>query len=467
MDTTAQPPREEPSSAVIAAIRAHLQLAGLAPAAPLVVGYKVPCHIRGDPSHEPQGWCELDANGHVRYGRRDEREVRSWQWQPPAPEPPADAAEAAPTPPPAEDKPVTAAPEPAAEVRAPEAAPPAAGDKPADAFLDQIVNSPFATHRTPEPAAEKPTEATSAPAEKPAEATAPAEEEEEEERATTFPAKFTAALRYAECGFPVLPLHSITENGGCTCGKTDCSSPGKHPRTLHGLKDASIDPDIIRRWWTQWPDANIGIVTGAVSGLLVVDIDGAEGERSRDALIATHGPLPETLPARTGHGWHLYFKLPANCGSIRGSAGKLGKGIDTRADDGYVVAPPSVHASGIEYEFIGGFDPQRIALAPDWLLALLMNPCAAEPAKQEGSGPQEKQEGGEQEQKEGGEQPAQQKPLVSLNKLRISERLRGLIRDGKPRGERSQAIWAVILGSWKLATARGCSSPCCSIRPTA
>jgi hypothetical protein len=51
-------------------------------------------------------------------------------------------------------------------------------------------------------------------------------------------------------------------------------APGKHPLTRHGLHDATADPGVIRRWWTRWPQANVGIRTGAASGLLVIDIDG-------------------------------------------------------------------------------------------------------------------------------------------------------------------------------------------------
>lgn len=60
----------------------------------------------------------------------------------------------------------------------------------------------------------------------------------------------------------MLPLHTPAGDGSCSCRKPDCGSPGKHPRTAGGLKDASTDPEAIRRWWRMWPDANIGIVTG-------------------------------------------------------------------------------------------------------------------------------------------------------------------------------------------------------------
>ncbi len=73
------------------------------------------------------------------------------------------------------------------------------------------------------------------------------------------------AVRYAEHGWPVVPLHSA-QAAGCSCGERTCDSPGKHPRTRRGLHGASTDLDQIRAWRQRWPDANIGVTTGAASG---------------------------------------------------------------------------------------------------------------------------------------------------------------------------------------------------------
>src|SRR4051794_33968519 len=83
------------------------------------------------------------------------------------------------------------------------------------------------------------------------------------------------ALRYAERGWHVFPCHHI-EDGRCTC-VGECASPGKHPMTPHGFKDATTDKDRIQEWWSQFPSANIGIRTGEVSGVWVLDLDGAGG----------------------------------------------------------------------------------------------------------------------------------------------------------------------------------------------
>ena len=90
-----------------------------------------------------------------------------------------------------------------------------------------------------------------------------------------------AALHYAtQFGWRVFPLHSVDANG-CSCGSPACTGtkPGKHPRTARGCLDATTDADQVRAWWTQWPDANVGVATGG--GLVVIDIDPRHGEIGR------------------------------------------------------------------------------------------------------------------------------------------------------------------------------------------
>jgi hypothetical protein len=184
------------------------------------------------------------------------------------------------------------------------------------------------------------------------------------------------ALAYAERGWLVVPLHN-PKQGACSCRKKNCNSPGKHPRTEHGLKDGSKDPKQIARWWEKWPDANLGILTGQESGLLVLDVDGEDGKASLQTLTAAHGALPQTLCAKTGRGYHYYFCAPVGV-AIRNSVGNtnpLGKGLDIRADGGYVVAPPSLHPSRLLYEWLAPEQP--LADVPPWMLAKL---AGAKPA---------------------------------------------------------------------------------------
>jgi hypothetical protein len=183
-----------------------------------------------------------------------------------------------------------------------------------------------------------------------------------------------AAVEYAGRGWHVLPLHSPTQ-GGCSCGRADCSSVGKHPRTRSGLKEASRDLAVIRAWWKRWPDANIGVATGPESGLLVLDVDGKAGEDSLIELERCNGALPATFSVKTGKGQHIYFAYPDGL-DIRNSAGKIAPGLDIRGAGGYVVGAGSQHISGARYEVTeSATDP---APCPEGLLSLIQSANGAQ-----------------------------------------------------------------------------------------
>jgi putative DNA primase/helicase len=191
------------------------------------------------------------------------------------------------------------------------------------------------------------------------------------------------ALRYATLGMTVLPLHRPVDHDGrrrCSCGKADCPSPAKHPvgrLAPRGLLDASRNPARIASWFEReaW---NVGIATGAASGIVVLDIDPRHGgKRSLVALEAEHGPLPPTWRFLTGGGGeHMLFRHPG--GSVKNSAGKVGPGIDVRGDGGYIVAPPSIHIGGRPYAISVDHHPDDTPLAemPPWLLSLIAEPSA-------------------------------------------------------------------------------------------
>ena len=178
------------------------------------------------------------------------------------------------------------------------------------------------------------------------------------------------ALEYAARGWPVFPVHGI-KHGKCTCRKPNCTSSGKHPLTRHGLKDATTDKAIISQWWSKWSYANIGIVTGKVSRLVVLDIDTDKGGyESLQDLIDLHERLPKTLSQITGSGGkHYLFKYPDE--QVGNSVSKLGKGIDIRGDGGYIVAAPSNHISGGSYAWQSELNETELADIPEWLLILL------------------------------------------------------------------------------------------------
>ena len=119
----------------------------------------------------------------------------------------------------------------------------------------------------------------------------------------------------------------------------------------------------VEGWYRRWPEANVGIVTGVVSGLVVVDIDARHGgHESLAQLEDVHGPLPDTVEAATGGGGrHLYYAHPD--GGLHPNRVAMHPGIDLRGDGGCVVAPPSMHPSGRRYAWVTGHAPDDLPLA--------------------------------------------------------------------------------------------------------
>ena len=184
------------------------------------------------------------------------------------------------------------------------------------------------------------------------------------------------ARQYAsQWGWAVLPIHTIKE-GNCTCGRSDCGSPGKHPLTPNGLTDATKDQQVIADWWKQWPEANIGVRTGQASGIIAIDLDVKDDEVNGISnwydLEDIHGRV-HTMTARTGSGGeHWIYKLPDGV-EVRNDAGtKLARGIDIRGDGGYIVVAPSLHISGETYEWE---DERPPSLAPEWLIKQCASPA--------------------------------------------------------------------------------------------
>lgn len=172
-----------------------------------------------------------------------------------------------------------------------------------------------------------------------------------------------AALSYANRGWPVLPIRPES--------KVPFGALARH-----GLQNATTDPGTIRQWWTAAPTANVGIRTGVISGLVVLDVDPRRwGDEALRELEHQHGKIPETVEVLTGGGGrHIFFTHPGPAAVIRNAAGLAGlPGLDLRGDGGYVVAPPSLHASGRTYEWEASSHPDQVPIAPmpGWLLALV------------------------------------------------------------------------------------------------
>ena len=203
------------------------------------------------------------------------------------------------------------------------------------------------------------------------------------------PQLLAAALDYAERNWPVAPAWWITPGGECACpAKARCPSPGKHPRTKHGLKDASCDQRIIRAWWREAPYANILLATGEESGFDVLDVDVLKGgDDGLAKLVAQHGPLPDTVESLTGGGGrHLLF---VHADGVSNSPGTLPPGIDVRGTGGYIIAPPSYHRSGNQYAWELSGMPGEVPVAawPAWLLDMICRARAPQDAGAMPSGP--------------------------------------------------------------------------------
>lgn len=142
------------------------------------------------------------------------------------------------------------------------------------------------------------------------------------------------------------------------------SSASKKPLTPHGCKDAKKDVGAIQSWWKRWPDAAVGIATGSMSNLIVIDED-VDEKKGLDGVVSVriwermHEKLPESVSVTTGRGGtHLYLRYTGN--DIKNRAGIL-EGVDVRGEGGYVIAPPSLHPNGTEYAW--EYSPDEIELA--------------------------------------------------------------------------------------------------------
>jgi hypothetical protein len=180
-----------------------------------------------------------------------------------------------------------------------------------------------------------------------------------------------AALWLAEHGIPVFPCHCPEGLNGCSCRNPRCASQGKHPRTEHGFKDASTDPERIKKWWGQWPEANLAIATGAPSGLLVLDFDPRNGAPSdREGCAQLIGGIPDAAAEviSGGDGRHIYFKYEPTLFPW-GTPKDIADGVEVKAEGKYAMAPPSLHWSKKNYEWDG-------IAGRDHLLTLPLPPAA-------------------------------------------------------------------------------------------
>jgi Bifunctional DNA primase/polymerase, N-terminal len=168
--------------------------------------------------------------------------------------------------------------------------------------------------------------------------------------------------KYVSWGIPVFPVH-YPQDGGCSCKLgPQCENVGKHPMTRNGVDDATLDLVELEAVWARYPRANIGLATG--HAMEVLDLDTPE---SIGALQDVVGMFADQDPpmVSTGKGYHVWYRPIGGKNRAR-----MVPGVDWRGLGGYVLAPPSMHASGVEYRWSGG--PFETMPAPPAKLADLV-----------------------------------------------------------------------------------------------
>jgi len=185
----------------------------------------------------------------------------------------------------------------------------------------------------------------------------------------------SATIRLAASqGLCMIPVYGIDDNGHCGCSKgLSCTSPGKHPVEGSWQKTATSNICHLEDIFQSHPDFNLGIATGEISNIFVVDVDAkTSGPSSLKELEEKYGPLPDTPRSNTGGGGqHLFFKYAKDY-EIRNRVA-VRPGIDIRSNAGFIVAPSSRHSSGRLYSWDIDLHPEKVPFAepPLWLLNLL------------------------------------------------------------------------------------------------
>ncbi len=161
-------------------------------------------------------------------------------------------------------------------------------------------------------------------------------------------AHLDAALSYLKGGWAVVPAGERTKRPIIRWQRFQQEMPTKKQ---------------LVEWYQRWPMANLAVVTGKISGIVVVDVDPRHGgAESLATMEVRHGALPDTVESVTGGGGrHIYFTHPGH--ECRNRVG-VAPGIDLRGDGGCIIVPPSVHPSGKQYRWKPGHGPGHVELAP-------------------------------------------------------------------------------------------------------
>lgn len=180
------------------------------------------------------------------------------------------------------------------------------------------------------------------------------------------------ALYYLRRGWSVVPLCWPEFGAGHDAAACGCQrgcegrDVGKRPLVpWKEFQERRPTEDEITEWWETWPSANLGVITGRVSGVVVLDYDGQAG-----AELLAKEPPPTEIVSATGDGAHVWHGRPPEAEKLRNAAGMV-EGLDARADGGYVVAPPSMHLTGRRYAWPAAGPPTELPVLPAWAVEAL------------------------------------------------------------------------------------------------
>ena len=187
---------------------------------------------------------------------------------------------------------------------------------------------------------------------------------------------FENTFNYINYGYAVFPVYSIID-GFCSCGDSECKNPGKHAKIGVGPSFASKNVQAIRSMHQFWKGSNIGIATGKISGVVVLDVDPRDcGDELLRVLSAQNEPLPKTVTAISGgNGLHYYFKYPDFDIPTKN---QFKAGLDFKSDGDWIVAPPSSHMNGNKYVWQNGHGLGELEPAPlpEWLAESILVACS-------------------------------------------------------------------------------------------
>ena len=185
----------------------------------------------------------------------------------------------------------------------------------------------------------------------------------------------TLAAAYCRLGWHLVPLYGVVEPEVCTCWKgKDCGTPGKHPSGGGAWHlSATNDEDEVMSWFESERPVNVGLLLGPKSGVIDVELDGDDAKQAWEDL-----GLGEiwTPTYRAGRGPHRLFRWQEDLPAV---AVRKVLGIEVRIGNGgkaaQSVVPPSVHHTGVRYEWVPGMSPDDVELQPlpERLLNLLWN----------------------------------------------------------------------------------------------